>query len=819
MTNDLDLAWHAGMVRWVSARRRRERVEATPGEQRRDQLLGTLSRGDLPEIVDQVLASEQEREIGARRDRRAYLGGLEHLNLRARVLGSQRLTVACGEEFEALLRAVTEQDAYLQTDPSRYDEQTRPRGVILTRSLGIVSLLATVALLQPLARLGVIPTSAALLTSLGLCVVGELIITPETTPQKAIDNWWGLWALERWRFQQEVERARSRWRRVMADVHVRPLVRELLERALRKPSRLKEVKAPGLRQARDNAYLAHTAPVRQFLRATKQIGDGALGLAGARGSGKSLLIESYLDGRLSNADAAAPVRRLAVQVSAPVQYEPRDFVLHLYATLCRKVIAVTDPAGRDPAQRQWAALLRWEGLRRWVTGTLRDLVTLLLILTPVAGLAGAIVGFDHIFGPNFPQRIPWILAALLAVVLPVAWRRTARSLSVPPFEPIVSGLRALVRWVLAAGTGGRDRVEIAALHRLATRQLAEIRFLQTRTSGWSGKLSLPMRSEAGWTHSTQHAQQPLTHPEIVSQFREFLGTTARVLGGHPEDTPRVLVGIDELDKIESPEQAQAFLNEIKGVFGVPGCQFLVAVSEDALAAFERRGIPIRDAFDSAFDRIIQISQIDYQDTCLLLERRAPDMPEPFMALCHCMSGGLPRDLIRVARAMMDLTADPLDKEPVLDDVCSALVGDELNRKGHAFRVGASRLSNEFDTGVFAWKLSNLPTEPSPERLLELATDLMPGDGVQREITPFAVLQEEAGSFAYYCATLLDVFMKKTEEELLRRGISQPNNPGSFDSLAGVRQRLAVNPQLAWLALDSFRQEWGLPLATRKGNAS
>lgn len=64
----------------------------------------------------------------------------------------------------------------------------------------------------------------------------------------------------------------------------------------------------------------------------------------------------------------------------------------------------------------------------------------------------------------------------------------------------------------------------------------------------------------------------------MAQFREFLEITAQALGGGPHGPPRVPVGIDELDKIESAEQAQAFLNEIKGLFGVPGCQFLVSVS-------------------------------------------------------------------------------------------------------------------------------------------------------------------------------------------------------------------------------------------------
>lgn len=722
----------------------------------------------------------------ARRDLRVYLGGLEHLDLRSRVLASQRIASACAQEYDALLSAVQRLDACLLTEP-RAEDPVRPRGVFVVRLAGVVGLMATMALLQPLAWLGVVPAAVALLVSIGLCGAGELFTTPEPVSRKAIDAWWSQWVGEFRRLEGEMDLAREQWRGVMAERHVRPLVREFIEQALREPSRLKEVKAPGLRHARDTAYLARTKPVEQFLRATERVGDGAIGLAGARGSGKSLLIESYVDGRLSAAETGP---RLAVRVSAPVQYEPRDFVLHLYATLCRKVIALTDPGARDAGDRQWAGLRRRELVMRWLAKTVRNLVIVGLVMVPVLGLAVVMTGVD----PVFAYWPAWAL-----VPLPAA---AALALS-----GIASPLRSAKRMVRGAG---HHSLGMSTLRRLAFLRLTEIQFLRTYTSGWTGKLPLPLRSEAGWTTTTQRAQRPITYPELVDRFREFLETTARAFGGTPQQSPRVLVGIDELDKIESAEQAQAFLNEIKGIFGVPGCQFLVSVSEDALAAFERRGIPIRDAFDSAFDRVVQVSHIDYADACLLLERRIPSMPHPFVALCHCMSGGVPRDLVRVACAMIDVTVDRGDKEMTLGDMCVALVADELSSKAHAFRFGASRLSAELDTSSFAWKLSNLPVESAPQRLLDLAADLVPEPGA---VTTFSVLQQEAASFTYYCATLLDVFASNTEEQLMLRAPDRPNSPASFDSLAGVRQKLAVNPRLAWLALDGFRREWGLSLPT------
>ena len=58
----------------------------------------------------------------------------------------------------------------------------------------------------------------------------------------------------------------------------------------------------------------------------------------------------------------------------------------------------------------------------------------------------------------------------------------------------------------------------------------------------------------------------------------------------------VIIGIDELDKM-SEEDARQFPNDIKTVFGQRDCYYLVSVSEDAMSAFERRGMRFRDVFE------------------------------------------------------------------------------------------------------------------------------------------------------------------------------------------------------------------------------
>jgi len=155
----------------------------------------------------------------------------------------------------------------------------------------------------------------------------------------------------------------------------------------------------------------------------------------------------------------------------------------------------------------------------------------------------------------------------------------------------------------------------------------------------------------------------------------------------------VLIGIDELDKIHPEEKAEKFLNDIKIIFGLRGVFYLVSISENALSAFERRGIPIRNVFDSCFDDVIYIGYLDFAGACGVLRQRVIGTPHPFLFLCYCISGGLPRDLVRVCRNLIIEVQDRPDRRS-LAKLCLAVVGADLLAKLHANEVVASDIPLE-----------------------------------------------------------------------------------------------------------------------------
>jgi hypothetical protein len=320
-------------------------------------------------------------------------------------------------------------------------------------------------------------------------------------------------------------------------------------------------------------------------------------------------------------------------------------------------------------------------------------------------------------------------------------------------------------------------------------------------------MTLPGGPSGQRSGGSSWAEQPLSYPEIVEQFRGFAGRAAEYVAGQGH---RVFLGVDELDKIGTAEQAERFLNEIKGIFGVPHVYFLVSVSDEALTSFERRGLPLRDVFDSSFDEIIRVEPFHYQDSRRLLYRRVVGLTEPYIALCHCLSGGLARDLIRSARLVVRIGQSLPDGQPVrLADVCTRLVRQESQRKARAV---AKILATRGQAGPTQDLLAALhtmindmnSTEPSIG-LITLVGEAEPGMSSEA-----AALRLDLAGYLYFCLTLVEVFDERLDERRIRWATSDADHPGHLDRLARARAMFAEDTRFAWRLIDDVRTAWTLP---------
>jgi len=578
------------------------------------------------------------------------------------------------------------------------------------------------------------------------------------------------WTADRRALIEGAECAEREWREA-ATTAVLPVVTRHLNAAVHPEfsTTLPELDRTGLGLMRAGDRVVDTRAFTRLRALTSGVTGGAIGVAGPRGAGKTTLLEAYRAGRFSG-----PGRQhIALLESVPVRYDARDFVLHLFARTCGEVIRFCD-ARIDERPPRWRTRL----------ARLRPFLPLLaaVVLWVVVGFAGvAAAGQRRDFG-GWISAMWWPLVLVLAAGSIVYLGRRRRFLpAAPPAPP-------------------RTPTDLVQLRDLARETLSGIEFQQKHTSGWSGKIGVLFGAEAGVTDSRELTRQPRSYPQIVHEFGEFLRATIGCVGRVPGIAlPSVVIILDELDKILSPEEAQDFVNEVKALFhlDVPGFLFLVSVSEDALASFERRGLPVRDAFDSAFDLIFRLEYLSLADARAVLNARVLGMPEPFVCLCHCLSGGLPRELVRVARLVTARsgTLGAITRELVAEDLAGTVAGlrTVVAREAHD-HVRAGELVRH----VEAHAVAEAPV------LLDAAAH----PPIRDPESPMWRIQLETLGYLYYLGTVREVFGDGFTEPHVRRGRASEGD-AAFDTLTSVRQLFTVNARLAWLTVSAFRVAWGL----------
>ncbi len=333
----------------------------------------------------------------------------------------------------------------------------------------------------------------------------------------------------------------------------------------------------------------------------------------------------------------------------------------------------------------------------------------------------------------------------------------------------------------------------------AQRALRNIRFQRSYSSGWSGSLKLPAGLEAGANFAVSLAQQQQSLPEVVQEFREFAAAVAALHG-------KVIIGVDELDKLESDDKAQAFVNEIKAIFNIPNCFYLVSVSESAISNFQRRGLPFRDAFDSAFDEILNVGYFSLQDSARLLSRRVLNLPVPFLCICHCLSSGLPRDLIRVTRDAIGYARDEKQLNAI-SQVARALVQADARAKIHATEIAAREIALEPETTLFLTAAAPLErfdpaAVPNLSQIVGLKFALR--DDLSDDEHPFLrkliKLQLELEAYLLFAVTAAEIFSGLQTEQDWRQAIADDTIGG----LAKAREAFELNPGIARFRVMELR---------------
>lgn len=351
--------------------------------------------------------------------------------------------------------------------------------------------------------------------------------------------------------------------------------------------------------------------VRRFIEGHE---TSALGIAGPRGVGKSTLISAI--SRFVREDGG-----LAVVHPAPVEYTATDFLRSIAYALLDEV-----------DHGQWRRLARVRARRRWLLLMMVFLAvgTLALLSALMPSVATAVGGFLLASWPFLSAGVilgAGIFFAIRAIWLPLKSNRT-RDLSAP--------LRRLVE---------------------------DLEYEASRTD------AVGARGVAEVTLSRSRSRRPLTHADLVKELRRAL----RALGGSG-GASRVMLAVDELDKLPGRKAAIRAVNVLKDLLHVPGVHVLVTVSDEARASFGLFGAQ-RDAFDSTFDAIFEVERLSFEDARDLIDSRAVGFPLPLLVVSHVASAGLPRDLIRLCRDLIDRVGDTQPMPPWVELARAAAIDD------------------------------------------------------------------------------------------------------------------------------------------------
>jgi hypothetical protein len=177
--------------------------------------------------------------------------------------------------------------------------------------------------------------------------------------------------------------------------------------------------------------------------------------------------------------------------------------------------------------------------------------------------------------------------------------------------------------------------------------------------GWLKRLSFKFGLKE------QHTDRALTLPGLTVQYREYLKDVQDVLSEYNGTKSRkLIICIDELDKITDPTEVGNVLREIKGALYEENCFYLLSISEDAVRAFEGRLVEQRDIFESTFDEIFVLERLNIC-TCVEIAVKRCEMAdieldilntpnvEEVIEIAAVLASGVPREFLRNMRVVLN----------------------------------------------------------------------------------------------------------------------------------------------------------------------
>ena len=372
-----------------------------------------------------------------------------------------------------------------------------------------------------------------------------------------------------------------------------------------------------------------------------QCSASVTGIAGQRGAGKSSLALRVLDSCEKNG-------AFTQLIHSPTAYDPRDFLLSVFQRLCDEVVARIDQKFDQATtlyDRGKAEMRRLSRIYFLIVASIVASVVIvqLLIFLYVSPTTVLEASRDRILDERF-VFLATIFIVIIMFVITLVPRYVAK----------------ISRQIRNARKFPRE----TGLRKHALDLSEHLKFQTTLSNSTETGLSL-LQLTSRLSKGKSLAARPLSLPGLTAQLSLFLKEIGEVYAG------RVVICLDELDKIEDPRDLDKLLRGIKGVLGQPSTHFLLTVSEDALAGFMTRRRMDRGMLESAFEDIVLLERIDLEAAEYIV-----GLMYPKSGLCNTVEtvhistkllwmfgGAIPREIKRMALLCLEADLNPTTSPP------------------------------------------------------------------------------------------------------------------------------------------------------------
>lgn len=341
-------------------------------------------------------------------------------------------------------------------------------------------------------------------------------------------------------------------------------------------------------------------PAWPRMREILESSGGSYGLSGPRGAGKSWLMRRAIDYARNPEDETRP-RGLGLWYPSPSEYDPHAFLAALSEGLANEI--------ERRFRRERSGLARV--LTSWRAHAVLAVIAALVVALLLSGGGTLRPWSIHSYTPD------QVTGALLTGVVVFLLLR-----SLGPILDLLRPEAALLREAAIV----RERARYSSTHRESSEVGAE---------GGRGVVARVQTARA-----KELVERPATLSTLVNDFRALAEQGAAL-------TDRVVIAIDELDKMDDPDKVRSLLRDIKGVFEVPGVHFLVSVSEEAARNLNLGALTGRSEFNSSFYTVIELPPIS-PDACADLLFHRSQVPRDLGRVLGVLAGGNPREVLRLA---------------------------------------------------------------------------------------------------------------------------------------------------------------------------